>query len=80
MNNPIIEKLQSQIQDSRTAEYFGEVLSCYYSGNLRSAIVMLYSTVICDLVYKLDELKNVYGDNGATQILQELEERQKAKS
>lgn len=53
MNNPIIEKLHSQIQDSRTAEYFSEVLSCYYSGNLRSAIVMLYATVIFRIVFCL---------------------------
>ena len=76
MNNPIIEKLQSQIQDPRTAEYFSEVLSCYYSGNLRSAVVMLYATVICDLIYKLEDLKNIYGDKGATKILEDLEKQQ----
>lgn len=27
MNNPIIEKLRSNIQDERTAEYFSEVTS-----------------------------------------------------
>ena len=77
MNNPIITKLQSQIQDPRTAEYFSEVLSCYYSGNLRSAVVMLYATVICDLIYKLEDLKNIYGDKGAAKILQDLENLQK---
>lgn len=78
MNNPIIEKLQASIQDKRTAEYFGEVLSCYYSGNLRSAVVMLYATVICDLIYKLEELKDIYNDDGAKQILEDLENRQKS--
>lgn len=78
MNNPIIEKLRSNIQDERTAEYFSEVLSCYYSGNLRSAIVMLYATVICDLIYKLKELRDVYNDNGAKQILEELERQQQS--
>ena len=78
MNNPIIEKLRSNIQDERTAEYFSEVLSCYYSGNLRSAIVMLYATVICDLIYKLKELSEVYNDNGAKQILEELERQQQS--
>lgn len=77
MNNPIITKLQSQIQDPRTAEYFSEVLSCYYSGNLRSAIVMLYATVICDLIYKLEDLKNIYSDKSAAKILQDLEKQQK---
>ena len=63
MNNPIITKLKSQIQDPRTAEYFSEVLSYYYTGNLRSAVVMLYATVICNLVYKLEDLKNIYSDS-----------------
>lgn len=78
MNNPIIEKLQANIQDKRTAEYFSEVLSCYYSGNLRSAIVMLYATVICDLIYKLGELRDVYNDAGAKQILEDLENQQRS--
>ena len=76
MNNPIIEKLQTSIQDKRTAEYFSEVLSCYYSGNLRSAVVMLYATVICDLIYKLEELRDIYNDTGARQILEDLERQQ----
>ena len=72
MNNPLIDKLRQQIQDGRTREYFDEVLSCYYSGNYRSTIVMLYATVICDIVYKLDELVTVYGDTRAQQILNEI--------
>ena len=50
MNNPIVEKLKGQIQEYRTAEHFKEVLSCYYSGNLRSAVVIIYATVICDMI------------------------------
>ena len=72
MNNPIIDKRKQQIQDSRTREYFDEVLSCYYSGNYRSTVVMLYATVICDIIYKLDELVNVYGDVRAQQILDDV--------
>lgn len=73
MNNPIVEKLRNQIQDYRTSEYFKEVLSCYYSSNLRSAVVMLYATVICDLIYKLEQLSSEFGDTGAKQILDEIE-------
>ncbi len=75
MNNPIVENLRGQIQDYRTAEYFKEVLSCYYGGNLRSAVVMLYATVICDLLYKLEQLTSEFGDNGAQKILDDLESR-----
>lgn len=78
MNNPIIEKLRASIQDPRTADHFSEVLSCYYSGNFRSAIVMLYATTICDLVYKLENLRDLYNDTGAKQILEDLEKQQKA--
>lgn len=76
MNNPIIDKRKQQIQDSRTREYFEEVLSCYFSGNYRSTVVMLYATVICDIVYKLDELVNVYGDASAQQILDDIKNLQ----
>lgn len=69
MNNASIDHLRSLIQDHRTKEYFDEVLSCYYSGNYRSAVVMLYATVMCDLVYKLNELESIYNDSGATAIL-----------
>lgn len=76
MNNPLLDKLRAQIQDQRTADYFSEVLSCYYSGNLRSAVVMLYATVICDLIFKLEDLVNIYGDKGAEKILNELKTQQ----
>lgn len=73
MNNPIVEKLKGQIQEYRSAEHFKEVLSCYYSGNLRSAVVMLYATVICDMIYKLERLSSEFNDNRAQQILDEVE-------
>lgn len=76
MNNPLLDKLKAQIQDPRTADYFSEVLSCYYSGNLRSAVVMLYATVICDLIFKLDDLVQIYGDKGAKRILEDLQKQQ----
>lgn len=72
MNNPIVDNKRLQIQDPRTREYFDEVLSCYYSGNYRSAIVMLYATVICDFIYKLGDLSNTYGDAFAQQILDDI--------
>ena len=72
MNNPSIDNLQEQIQDPRTKSYFDEVLSCYYSGNYRSAVVMLYATAICDLIYKLNDLVATYNDTGAQQILTDV--------
>ena len=33
-------------------EYYREIVSSYDNGNYRSAMVMLYSTIVCDLLLK----------------------------
>ena len=76
MNSPHIDSLVEQIQNSRTKEYFKEVLSSFYSGNYRSAIVMLYTCVICDLVYKLTEMKEHYNDKTSEDILETINRKQ----
>lgn len=48
-----IEQRASQIFDARSREYFSEVLSCYTAGKYRSAVVMLRSGVVCDLLFKI---------------------------
>ncbi len=58
---------------SKTREYFEEVISSYSIGNYRSAIVMLYSVAICDILYKLQELRDMYNDTIADEILGEVE-------
>ena len=63
----------------RTREYFEEVLTSYSIRNYRSAVVMLYSVAICDLLYKLQELKDMYNDTVATQILSDVEKERKKK-
>lgn len=54
-----IEDAAERIVDPRTRSYFQEVLQTYVNGNYRSAIVMLWTVVICDLVYKLRTLAEV---------------------
>ena len=66
-----------EIYFAKTREYFKEVISSYASGNYRSATVMLYSVVICDILLKLQELKDMYDDTTATAILKEVEKEQK---
>ena len=56
----------------KTREYFSEVLSCYANKNYRSAIVMLYSVAVCDLLFKLEELSDLYQDSVAKEILEEI--------
>ena len=76
MNSPYIDSLVEQIQNNKTKEYFKEVLSSYYSGNYRSAIVMLYTCLICDLVYKLQEMSEYYNDKVSEEILNTINKKQ----
>ncbi|MCY8489353.1 hypothetical protein [Bacillus atrophaeus] len=72
-----IEQGAEQIYHPKTKEYFKEVLQSYVNGSYRSAVVMLYSVVMCDLIYKLKDLKELYEDETAISILEKVEEEQK---
>jgi hypothetical protein len=72
-----IELAAEQIDDPRTKTYFREVYSSYVNGNYRSATVMLWTVIICDLVYKLQNLRDIYGDITAQEILDKMELKQK---
>ena len=71
-----IENLKEQIFHLKTKEYFEEVVQTYYTNCYRSSVVMLYSVVICDLVFKLQDLRDVYADTTAKKILIEIEKIQ----
>lgn len=77
MNTNSIEYKSENIYHSKTKEYFEEVLSSYHNGNYRSAIVMLYSVVVCDVIYKLEELSDKYSDEKAKDILDKIKKEQK---
>lgn len=62
-----------EIYFPKTKEYFKEIISSYSNGNYRSAIVMLYSVAICDMLFKLQELKDMFNDTVAEEILIEVE-------
>lgn len=68
-----IEKIYSP----KSKEYFREVVSSYAIGNYRSAIVMLYTVCMCDLIYKLQELRDVYDDRSAKNILESIEKEKR---
>ena len=68
-----LAELVESIYHQKTKEYFEEVLSSYEHGNYRSAVVMLYTVVVCDLVYKLNDLKDIHNDDKAKKILLDLE-------
>ena len=58
-------------------DYFREIESSYDNGNYRSAMVMLYSTIVCDLLLKLKELNDVYSDAKAESILSDINAKRK---
>lgn len=62
-----------QIYFPQTRENFNEVFSSYGVGNYRSAVVMLYATTVCDILLKLQELRDTYNDGVAKNILEEID-------
>lgn len=75
MSDYSIELAAEQIIDPRTREYFREVYSSYVAGNYRSAVVMLWSVIVCDLLFKLEDLK-ARNDPAAAAIMKEVEKKQ----
>jgi len=72
MRDYSLDTLSEQIYSGKTREYFNDVISSYYSGSYRSAVVMLYSIVIADLLFKIEELKDLYEDQAAIEIISDL--------
>lgn len=71
-----IEIKSQSIVDSKTKDYFSEVYSSYVNGNLRSSVVMLWSVAVCDILFKLNYLVDMYSDPIAISILKEITELQ----
>ncbi len=67
-----LENLSEKIHYGKTKDYFREVLSSYHNGNYRSAVVMLWSVAVCDIVYKLQNLIDLYSDSVAKTILDNI--------
>ncbi len=67
-----VEQAANKIHDHKSRHYFSEVLNNYFNGNYRSSAVMLWTVVICDLVYKLQYLKEIHNDAKAIAILDEM--------
>lgn len=67
-----LERISEKIHYGKTKGYFQEVLSSYNNGNYRSSVVMLWSVAICDIVYKLQNLIDLYDDAAAKVILNEV--------
>lgn len=76
MKNFELESLSEKIHFGKTKEYFGEVVTSYQNQCYRSSVVMLWSVIISDLVYKLQNLVDQYGDTTASRILADIKKAQ----
>ncbi|KQM73715.1 hypothetical protein [Sphingomonas sp. Leaf20] len=68
-----IDLAADRIVDHRSRAYFVEVSRSFSNDCYRSAIVMLWTVVVCDMVYKLQSLRDLYADAGAGKLLQDVE-------
>ena len=68
----MLDKIKNDIENIKiesTRNYFREVVSSYENGNYRSAIVVLYTICLSDLLYKLKEVADVDEDEKAKSII-----------
>lgn len=79
MNSFIFEDKLELVSNKKTKEYIEEVLSCYNNGNYRASIVVLYTTVIYDLLNKLIILRDEYNNLNAKSIIEVINKLQKEK-
>jgi hypothetical protein len=73
-----IDLAADRIIDTRTRDYFAEVTRSFSNECYRSSLVMLWTVVVCDLVYKLQTLRDLYGDASAATLLTDVEAKRLA--
>lgn len=78
MDEYSIESKQAKIYHKKTKEYFSEVVTSYRDGSYRSSVVMLWSVAVCDLLFKIKHMVDMYSDTIAQSILSEVEAIQAA--
>lgn len=71
-----IDLAAERIIDKRSREYFEEVTRSFANNCYRSSLVMLWTVVVCDLVYKLQALRDMHGDKQAENLLRDVEAKQ----
>lgn len=73
-----IDLAADRIVDPRTRTYFSEVSRSFSNECYRSCLVMLWTVVVCDLIYKLQTLRDLYGDASAGKLLKDVEAKRQA--
>ena len=72
-----IEDLIERIYEPNSKDLFKDIYASYTQGQYRATVVMLWTAVVCDLVYKLQYLKDIYNDGTAIDILEKIAKKQK---
>lgn len=62
------------IQNITIKAQFKEINKCIENESYRAAVVLLWSAVVLDLITKVQELSDVYGNSTATNVLEELKD------
>lgn len=73
-----IDLAAERIIDRRSRDYFEEVARSFANSCYRSSLVMLWTVVVCDLVYKLQTLRDMHADTAAETLLKDVEAKQTA--
>ena len=72
MNKFVMTEELEKVKDKETQALLEEVISCYSNGNYRAAIVTLYTTMIYDLLSKINVLSNYYDVQQAKDLMVEI--------
>ena len=72
MNKFVMTEELEKVKDKETQALLEEVISCYSNGNYRAAIVTLYTTMIYDLLSKINVFSNYYDVQQAKDLMVEI--------
>jgi hypothetical protein len=71
-----LDDLSERVYDRRSKAYFDEALRAYRADSCRSANVLAWTAIVCDLYFKLIELRDVHQDPVAASLLTEVQTKQ----
>lgn len=77
MSKFIVAEELEKVKDKETQKLLEEVISCYSNGNYRATIVTLYTTMMYDLLKKINVLSDYYDIPKAKALLAEISTKKK---
>ncbi|HFU3706323.1 TPA: hypothetical protein ACGO7G_001978, partial [Streptococcus suis] len=73
MMSDIKEKIQENISNEVSRKQLIEVVDNYERGYYRSAIVVLYTTILYEILKQLENLRDFYNNKSAEEIIEKIE-------